>query len=121
MDAEPNTRLKSRLLAAHCEPKAKGTPPLVGSELDAHLALLPGWTVTEDDPNTIAASFTFANFHETMAFVNAVAWIAHDQDHHPDLQISYKHCRVRYRTHSIGGLSDNDVICALRINALLGD
>lgn len=75
--------------------------------------------MTEDEPDTIAATFTFANFHETMAFVNAVAWIAHADDHHPELEVSYKRCRVRYSTHSIGGLSDNDVICALKINALL--
>lgn len=75
--------------------------------------------MTEDESDTIAATFTFANFHETMAFVNAVAWIAHADDHHPELEVGYKRCRVRYSTHSIGGLSDNDVICALKINALL--
>ena len=63
--------------------------------------------------------FHFKNFHETMAFVNALAWIAHEQDHHPDLEIGYKHCLVRYSTHSIGGLSENDFICAAKIEQLL--
>jgi 4a-hydroxytetrahydrobiopterin dehydratase len=54
-----------------------------------------------------------------MAFVNAVAWVAHREDHHPDLEVSYKRCRVRYSTHAIGGLSENDFICAAKLNALL--
>ena len=53
-----------------------------------------------------------------LPFVNAVAWIAHDQGHHPDLEVSYRHCRVSYTTHAIGGLSDNDFICAARVEGL---
>ena len=54
-----------------------------------------------------------------MAFVNALAWIAHSEDHHPDLEVGYRHCRVRFSTHSVGGLSENDFICAARVDALL--
>ena len=63
-------------------------------------------------------TFTLGDFHQTMAFVNAVAWIAHQQDHHPDLAVSYKHCTIRWSTHSVGGLSINDFICAARVDAL---
>jgi 4a-hydroxytetrahydrobiopterin dehydratase len=55
-----------------------------------------------------------------MAFVNAVAWIAHREDHHPDLAVSYNRCRVEWSTHSVGGLSENDFICAAHIEAMLG-
>jgi len=54
-----------------------------------------------------------------MAFVNAIAWMAHQEDHHPDLEVSYNFCRVRYTTHAIGGLSENDFICAAKVDALL--
>jgi 4a-hydroxytetrahydrobiopterin dehydratase len=64
-------------------------------------------------------SFAFTNFHDTMAFVNAVAWIAHQQDHHPDMAVSYNRCTVRWSTHSVGGLSLNDFICAARVDQLL--
>ncbi len=63
--------------------------------------------------------FTFKGFHQTMAFVNAVAWIAHRENHHPDLEVGYNRCLVRYRTHAIGGLSENDFICAAKVDRLL--
>ncbi|EGQ63942.1 pterin-4-alpha-carbinolamine dehydratase, partial [Acidithiobacillus sp. GGI-221] len=63
--------------------------------------------------------FRFKNFYETMAFVNAVAWISHREDHHPDLELGYNRCVVHYSTHAIGGLSENDFICAARVDALL--
>jgi 4a-hydroxytetrahydrobiopterin dehydratase len=67
----------------------------------------------------IRREFRFKNFYETMAFVNAVAWISHREDHHPDLDLGYNRCVVHYSTHAIGGLSENDFICAARVNALL--
>ena len=67
----------------------------------------------------IFKTYKFANYHETMAFVNAVAWVAHREDHHPDLEVGYNRCRVRYSTHSIGGLSENDLICAAKVEALI--
>ncbi len=76
------------------------------------------WQI-DSSGQSMTFDFTFKNFHETMAFVNALAWIAHQQDHHPDLEVGYKHCLVRYSTHSIGGLSDNDFICAAKIEQLL--
>ena len=72
-----------------------------------------------EDGREIAQDFRFPEFHRTMAFVNALAWIAHGENHHPDLEVGYGHCRVRYTTHAIGGLSENDFICAAKIDALL--
>ncbi len=85
------------------------------SEIAARLATLNGW---ERHGNTITKRHIFANFHETMAFVNAIAWIAHRCDHHPDLQIGYNYCRVSFTTHSAGGLTDKDFAAAARIDAL---
>ena len=77
------------------------------------------WQI-DSSGQSMAFDFTFKNFHETMAFVNALAWIAHQQDLHPDLEVGYNHCLVRYTTHAIDGLSENDFICAMKIDALDG-
>ena len=83
-------------------------------EIDARLA--GGWQRID---GALQKRFDFPDFHQTMAFVNALAWIAHREDHHPDLEVGYQRCLVRFTTHAIGGLSDNDFICAARISALL--
>ena len=105
----------SRLAERTCLPLPAGTPPLTRPQIDSLLKELPGWIY---DARVIAKSWSFGNYHETMAFVNAVAWIAHRQDHHPDMSVSYNRCRVELSTHSIGGISENDFICAARIEAL---
>jgi 4a-hydroxytetrahydrobiopterin dehydratase len=74
-----------------------------------------------DDGSEISRDYEFKDFHQTMAFVNAVAWIAHREDHHPDLELGYGHCRVRFSTHAVGGLSQNDFICAAKVDDLLAD
>jgi 4a-hydroxytetrahydrobiopterin dehydratase len=84
------------------------------SQLDAD------W-ILADDGSEISRDFQFKDFHRTMAFVNAVAWIAHREDHHPDLEVGYGHCRIRFSTHAVGGLSQNDFICAARVDDLLTD
>jgi 4a-hydroxytetrahydrobiopterin dehydratase len=99
-----------------CKPCEGGTKPLAGDGLKAYLLRLSGW---ENLGNAIAKTFTFMNYYQTIAFVNAVAFIAHQEDHHPDLEVGYKTCKVRYSTHSIGGLSENDFICAAKVDALL--
>jgi 4a-hydroxytetrahydrobiopterin dehydratase len=103
------------LESRQCQALPAGTAPLARAEIDALLTGLPGWTYAD---GAISKTFSFADFHQTMAFVNALAWIAHRQDHHPDLAVSYNRCSVRYNTHSIGGVSANDFICAARIEAL---
>lgn len=81
----------------------------------ARLARLDGWTRAGKH---IAKEFRFANYHETLAFVNASAWISHRTDHHPDLEVGYNRCRVSYSTHSAGGLTEKDFDCAAKIDAL---
>jgi 4a-hydroxytetrahydrobiopterin dehydratase len=104
------------LTQRHCQPCAGGTLPLADDVIGRYLATLAGWEVCDGQ---LVKRFAFKNFHETMAFVNAVAWISHREDHHPDLEVSYRYCRVRYVTHAIGGLSENDFICAAEVDALL--
>jgi 4a-hydroxytetrahydrobiopterin dehydratase len=103
----------------HCKPCAKGTPPLDRPEAERLRAGLHGDWALSTDGREISRTFSFANFYQTMAFVNALAWVAHSEDHHPDFEVGYKRCHVRYSTHMIGGLSENDFICAARIDALL--
>lgn len=85
------------------------------NQVNDMLARVDGWAVEGDG---ITKTFTFKNYYQTMAFVNAVAWIAHTEDHHPGMEVGYKTCRVRYSTHAIGGISENDFICAAKIDAL---
>jgi 4a-hydroxytetrahydrobiopterin dehydratase len=98
-----------------CRP-LEGHAAFTEEEIDAHLHQAPGW-VLEDA--AIQRRFDFADYHRTLAFVNAVAWIAHREDHHPDLRVSYGSCTVRFSTHSVGGISINDFICAAKVDALL--
>ena len=70
------------------------------------------------DGKGIAKTYRFKNYYETMAFVNAAAWVSHREDHHPDLDVGYSQCRVFYVTHAIDGLSENDFICAAKLDAL---
>lgn len=93
---------------------------LSATEIVSGLARLDGWTLTGDDANVaIEKTFTFANYFETIAFVNALALIAHRQDHHPDLSVHYNRCVVRFNTHDVSGISRTDLECAAQANALL--
>jgi 4a-hydroxytetrahydrobiopterin dehydratase len=87
-----------------------------GDEIASHLARVSGWQLRDA---AIERTLRFANFHETMAFANALAWICHVEDHHPDLRLGYDHCVVRFSTHSVGGVSINDFICAAKVDALV--
>lgn len=98
-----------------CKPCEGGVAPLTPVEIATLLKRLTGWTVTN---GVLTKTYEFKNYPETMAFVNAVAWIAQREDHHPELTVGYKQCRVDYITHAIGGLSENDFICAAKIDAL---
>ncbi len=90
---------------------------LTTTEIAQLMNLMPHWQIVSE---SIQRRFGFSDFHQTMAFVNAVADVAHRADHHPDLQVSYSECTIAYTTHSIGGLSLNDFACAARIDALWG-
>ena len=98
-----------------CKPCEGGVPPLNETEIQANLAQLSGWQVVKGE---LVKSYSFKNYYETMAFVNAAAWVSHREDHHPDIEVGYNQCRVRYITHAIGGLSENDFICAAKVDAL---
>lgn len=100
-----------------CPPSA-GLQALPLATVDRLLPLLDGW---QRNDQSIERRFAFANWLETLTFVSTIGWLAHRQDHHPDLAVTYRHCRVCLSTHSVGGLSINDLICAARISELYGD
>lgn len=106
------------LVTKRCVPCTSGTPRVPPDEVTRLLGELPGYGA---DPGaaSITKVYSFKNFYETMAFVNAVAYVAHVEDHHPDLAVSYDRCRVTFTTHAIGGLSENDFICAAKIESLV--
>ncbi|MCR4332688.1 MAG: 4a-hydroxytetrahydrobiopterin dehydratase [Sulfuricaulis sp.] len=99
----------------HCKPCADGAPALTENESRALLDQLDGWALHD---NRISQTFTFKNYYQVIAFVNAVAWMTHREDHHPDITVGYNTCRVEYSTHAVGGLSENDFICAAKVDAL---
>lgn len=93
---------------------------LSGQALQDALAQHTGWQVVGDGAQqAIEKTFRFANYFQTMAFVNALAWIAHQQDHHPSLQVEYGQCTVRWNTHDAGGLTATDFDCAQRTDTLV--
>lgn len=91
-----------------------GAAKLSADEVQRYLGELEGWELSSDG-NSIHSTFQFDDYYRTIAFVNAVAFIANREDHHPDLEVSYSRCRVRFSTHDAGGLTENDFICAARI------
>jgi 4a-hydroxytetrahydrobiopterin dehydratase len=106
------------LTQKNCKPCEGGVSPLNQQEASEMLSQIQGWELAAD-AKSLTQTFRFKDFYQTMAFVNAVAWIAHQEDHHPDLEVGYSRCLIRYSTHAIGGLSENDFICAAKIDALL--
>jgi 4a-hydroxytetrahydrobiopterin dehydratase len=99
-----------------CKPCEGGVPPLTQAEIDVFMKELVGW---KQSGAVISKVFDFKNYYPTMAFVNAVAWVSHREDHHPDMTVEYNKCTVAYTTHAIKGLSENDFICAAKVDALL--
>ena len=90
------------------------------TEVVTRLITAPGWKLSGDGPQvSIEKTYTFANYHETISFVNAVAFIANAQDHHPDLSVHYNRCVVRFNTHDVQGISDSDFECAALVDALV--
>jgi len=105
----------SDLKSKSCRPCAGGMEPFSARFADEMLRQLDGWS---REGMEISKTFNFKNYYETMAFVNASAFVSHKEDHHPDLQVGYKTCTVIYTTHAIGGLSENDFICAAKLDSL---
>ncbi len=107
------------LASKRCQPCTGATPALEQSQVSALLQLLhPDW-VLDAEGKRIERQFTFKNYYQAIAFVNAVAWLAHRQNHHPDMVVTYNTCRVSYCTHAINALSENDFICAAGVDQLL--
>lgn len=106
----------SDLVKKSCKPCEGGVESMTPEQADAMLEQLDGWARENQE---ISRTFSFRNYYETMAFVNASAFISHQEDHHPDLLVGYKSCKVTYTTHAIGGLSENDFICAAKLDALM--
>jgi 4a-hydroxytetrahydrobiopterin dehydratase len=107
------------LTTQRCEPCEGGIAPLTRDEAEVLMAELHEDWILSEDASEVRRDFRFKGFNRTMGFVNAVAWIANSENHHPDLEVGWGHCLVRYSTHAIGGLSRNDFICAAKIDALL--
>jgi len=105
------------LRAQHCVTRKGKDAGVDAGTIAGYLEDLPGWTKASDG-GSIAKTFKFADYFHTMAFVNAVASIAHREDHHPDMEVHYNKCVVAYSTHDVGGLSLNDFICAAKVEDL---
>jgi 4a-hydroxytetrahydrobiopterin dehydratase len=105
----------SELATQKCKPCEGGIAPLTAEEAAVLLKQLEGWLLHDKQ---ISKTYTFKNYYQTMAFVNALAWVSHREDHHPDITAGYNRCDVVYTTHAIDGLSENDFICAAKIDKL---
>lgn len=107
------------LTGKRCTPCEEGGEPMSAEQARGYLKHLHSdWQLVDDDKR-ITREFSFKNFYHTMSFVNAVAHIANQENHHPDLEVGYNRCRVSYQTHAVGGLSENDLICAAKVDQLV--
>ena len=106
----------NELARKKCKPCEGGVEPLTPEQVRPMLKGLDAWALEPD--GMIARTYRFRNYFETMAFVNAAAWVSHREDHHPDMMVGYDNCRIAYVTHAIKGLSENDFICAAKLDAL---
>lgn len=107
------------LIRSHCQPRKGASDRLDADAVGQRLALLPEWELI-DDGKAISRRFGFKDYYRTLAYVNALGFMAHREDHHPDLGVHYDRVVVRYSTHDVDGLSENDFICAARADALYG-
>lgn len=108
----------SDLLSKHCKACEGGDPALTSDKVQQLLKNIPEWRLA-DDQKSISKRFKFKGFNKTMLFVNALAWIVNEEGHHPTLEIGYDYCEAQFTTHAIGALSENDFICAAKIDALI--
>ena len=103
------------LAQGKCKPCEGGVDPLKPHEIENLIEQLTGWSL---EAGTITKTYSFKNYYQTLAFVNAAAWVSHREDHHPDITVGYNACKVVYKTHAIDGLSTNDFICAAKLDKL---
>ena len=109
------SEISEGLVRKKCKPCEGGVDPMTPVQIGHMLKGLAGWAYAN---GVVQKTFRFGNYHETMAFVNATAWISHREDHHPDIALGYNQATVSYMTHAIKGISENDFICAAKIDAL---
>ena len=102
----------------HCVPCEGGVDAIKRNDAEAMLTDIPGWELSAD-AKMISRRFEFKGFFRTMSFINAMAWVVNNENHHPDFSAGYNYCEVGFTTHAIDGLSENDFICAAKLNALL--
>ena len=113
--------MTSDLLERKCKPCEGGVEPLSADQAaELMSALHPDWQLS-DSGKYISREFLFAGFGKAIAFANAVAWIASNEGHHPEMTVNYGTCLVRYTTNAIDGLSDNDFICAAKVDRLAAE
>jgi len=108
----------SELAARKCKPCEGGTVPLSPAQAAELLPQVSSAWVLANNGQAIRREFAFRDFYRTMSFVNAIAHVANVEDHHPDLEIGYNYCRVTFTTHAIRGLSENDFVCAAKIDLI---
>lgn len=108
----------TELTDRRCAPCEGGVQPLSRAAAEEVLMRLDGGWKLDEAALSIERDFRFKDFYRTMSFVNALAHVANIEDHHPDLEVGYGHCRVRFTTHAIKGLSENDFICAAKIDRI---
>jgi 4a-hydroxytetrahydrobiopterin dehydratase len=108
----------SALADRKCKPCEGGVAPLNPAEAQKYLAQVSSaWSVGANT-QTLHREFSFKDFYRTMSFVNALAHVANIEDHHPDLEVGYNYCRVTFTTHAIKGLSENDFVCAAKVDLI---
>jgi 4a-hydroxytetrahydrobiopterin dehydratase len=108
----------STLAERNCKPCDGGVAPLTPAEAQKYLTQLSsGWTLTQN-AHALHREFRFKDFYRTMSFVNALAHVANIEDHHPDLEVGYNRCSVTFTTHAIKGLSENDFVCAAKLDLI---
>ena len=106
----------SDLVAQSCAACEGGVAALSSADAAELLKQVPGWEMAD---GVLRRKFKFKDYHEAVAFVNATAWISHKENHHPDIELGYNRVTMKYVTHSAGGLTQNDFICAAKVNALV--
>lgn len=110
--------MSEALAARRCRPCEGGMAPLTPAEAAALLSQVSSDWVLSEDAHAIRRVFAFRDFYRTMSFVNALAHIANIEDHHPDLEVGYNYCRVKFTTHAVKGLSENDFVCAAKVDLI---
>jgi len=103
----------SHLKDKHCKPCEGGYPPLTEAQINEMLEDIDGWQYKK---GYIYKTYKFKNYYQNIAFVNMIAWLSHQENHHPVLKVTYNTCQVRYSTDAIDGMSENDFICAAKVD-----